>query len=205
MRDWLTGLTRLLGQLRLWQQFVLLGLFVVIVPIISTTLRFLMDGQAILTEHEIIDLSDEANLRVDEFREEIDQKEALKSPKVCEEHLAAFVGQWPIQVLKPGQTPSTVGQVRRRYFDQCIVVAGVVNCEKELLWGPRIGPESLPITQDTKLDPAVTASVMDLIRRVRRPLPNDPSYVSARLIRSATSRSVGRAAGTRVNRPISWC
>ena len=63
---------RLLGRLRLWHQFALLGLFVVTAPIISTSLRFIRDGQRILTEHEIIDLSDDSNLRVTEFREEFD-------------------------------------------------------------------------------------------------------------------------------------
>jgi PAS domain S-box-containing protein len=196
MRNWLSGFTSLLGQLRLWQQFVLLGLFVVIVPIISTTLRFLYDGEAILTEHEIIDLSDEANLRANEFREEIERvsrdvaqearslavklanKEPLKAPDICEEQLASFVAQWPMLVLKPGEIPSTVGQVRRRHFDRCIVLSGVVNCDQKLTWGTRVGADANPIPRDAPLDSAINAAVEDLSLRVRRQLPKDPSYVS---------------------------
>ena len=66
------GILKLLGRLRLWQQFVILGLFVLVVPITMTSSRFLNEGRDILTAHEIIDLSDESNLRANEIREEFD-------------------------------------------------------------------------------------------------------------------------------------
>lgn len=56
---------------RLWVQFALLGMFVVLGPLLFTSQRLLDSGRQVLVEHETIDLSDEANLRVNEFREDM--------------------------------------------------------------------------------------------------------------------------------------
>ncbi len=185
---------RLLGRLRLWQQFVLLGLFVITLPIVSTSLRFLHDGQRILTEHEIIDLSDESNLRVTEVREEFDSltrdvaqgaralSNALNGgpvaadPKTTEAALAGMVGRWERSIPAPGDRPADVPQVHRRYFGGTLVQASAVTlvpnaaAEVVLTVGPdgrRVGP--------VVTDPAVRDALDDLARRVAR---ETPSYVS---------------------------
>ncbi|MCU0702400.1 MAG: response regulator [Fimbriiglobus sp.] len=56
---------------RLWVQFALLGMFVVLGPLLFTSQRLLDSGREVLVDHETIDLSDEANLRVNEFREDM--------------------------------------------------------------------------------------------------------------------------------------
>ena len=55
---------------RLWVQFALLGAFVLIIPILLTSQRLLESGRKVLLEHETIDLSDDSNLRVNEFQDD---------------------------------------------------------------------------------------------------------------------------------------
>ena len=125
---------RLLGRLRLWHQFALLGLFVVTAPIISTSVRFIRDGQRILTEHEIIDLSDDSNLRVTEFREEfdyltrdvatdaaelatvLDGGPVAGDPKEAQSALTRIARGWEETVPEPGDRPASVAHVRHRFF-----------------------------------------------------------------------------------------
>ena len=56
---------------RLWVQFALLGAFVLVIPIMVSSSLLLHAGRTVLIEHEIIDLSDESNLRVNDFREDM--------------------------------------------------------------------------------------------------------------------------------------
>lgn len=176
---------RLLGRLRLWQQFVLLGLFVILVPIISTTSRFLNDGRRILTEHEIIDLSDESNLRANEIREEFaavsrdvarDARQlaaTVKSepltlhPGETREALARLAVEWDTSVPTAGARPADVGQVRRRYMGGALIRVGALTLNPNQVIAA-VGPDGTPVAPDPNLVPILA----DLAQRAGRPIPD---------------------------------
>jgi PAS domain S-box-containing protein len=190
---------RLLGRLRMWHQFTLLGLFVVTAPIVSTSLRFLHDGQRILTEHEVIDLSDDGNLRVTEFREEFDYltrdvatdaralAQALAgspvtdSPQAAQAALTRIAHGWEKTVPHPGDRPETVAQVRHRFFGGTLVQLFAVTLTPDAAdRSPRVrvvatvGPDGRPALL-APVDPVVMETMRDLALRTTREVP---TYVS---------------------------
>jgi PAS domain S-box-containing protein len=195
---------RLLGRLRLWHQFALLGLFVVTAPIVSTSLRFLHDGQRVLTEHEIIDLSDDSNLRGNEIRDEFDALtrdvaadaralgKALNGgpvaddPKATQAALAGIAGKWKDSIPAAGARPASVAQVRHRFLDGCLVqlFAVTLGPDAAVKVVDAVGPDGKP-TPPRPTDPAVTAALRDLARRTTR---ETPSYVSDLHLRPAADR-----------------
>jgi PAS domain S-box-containing protein len=109
---------------RLWVQFALLGAFVLIVPIVFTSQRLLESGREVLIAHEIIDLSDESNLRVNEFREDLAYLAVDVKKKIAEEYNAANLKPELDTISKSiglpekqnWQPPTTVNEARRRYL-----------------------------------------------------------------------------------------
>ncbi|OWK35613.1 response regulator [Fimbriiglobus ruber] len=199
-------LLRLGGRLRLWQQFVLLGLFVVVVPITSTTLRFLSGGQQILTEHEIIDLSDESNLRVNEIREEFEYltrdatrearalgqqltgRPAGEERELTENALAGFAAAWSASIPQSGETPTSVRRVRRRYFDGALIhVLSVKIPHAPAGTGKGHGGQhhaavSVVVGPDGRpvaaADPVAVRAIRDLAARTTRGGADAPTYIS---------------------------
>lgn len=112
---------------RLWAQFALLGAFILVIPILLTSYRLLHAGRQVLVEHEIIDLSDESNLRVNDFREDM----AYLARDV--KQLVAQFGDRPtaeraiLDGLRlpdrppPDDEPSAVRDVRRKYLYGTVV------------------------------------------------------------------------------------
>jgi len=102
---------------RLWTQFALLGTFILVIPILLTSYQLLLSGRTVLVEHEIIDLADESNLRVNDFREDM----AYLARDV--RRLAVAKGATPdgiraglkLDAPPPGD-PADVRDVRRKYL-----------------------------------------------------------------------------------------
>ena len=194
------GILRTLGRLRLWQQFVILGLFIIVVPITSTTLRFLHDGARILTEHEVIDLSDESNLRANEIREEFDYlvrdvarearglggRPADRFAEDAEQALQRFTQHRPIEMPDPGQAPATAAQVRRRFYADTLVESHAVAIQRPPAGGPvtdvaalrTVDVKGRTLPADAPIDPVAWRAVRDVCDRVCREYPRSPSYVS---------------------------
>jgi PAS domain S-box-containing protein len=109
---------------RLWIQFILLGAFVLIVPIVFTSQRLLDSGREVLIAHEIIDLSDESNLRVNEFREDLAYLAVDVKKKIAFEvenaNLSPDLANISLRIGLPEtrnwQPPTTVNEARRRYL-----------------------------------------------------------------------------------------
>ncbi len=195
------GFLRLLGKLRLWQQFVILGLFVLVVPITMTSSRFLNEGRDILTAHEVIDLSDESNLRANEIREEFDylvrdvarEARALSGRPLdrfdedAEKALQRFTQQRPLEMPDPGQAPATAAQVRRRFFADTLVESHAVAIARAPTGGAVTGVAALrtvdlkgrALPGDAAADPVAWRAVRDVCERMGREYPRSPSYVSA--------------------------
>ena len=177
---------RALGRLRLWQQFVLLGLFVVTVPIISTTMRFLKDGQEILTQHEIIDLSDESNLRVNEIREEFDYllrdvartaRQLNDKPVNVEKSVQDFTKRWPSEIAKPGEIADDMAKVRRRYFGNALIESQLVSMEPTgYTTTLRMDASESQLGGVIPKGSAIDRAVTEVCERSRR---DSPSHISA--------------------------
>ncbi len=207
---------RLLGRLRLWHQFALLGLFVVTAPIVSTSLRFLHDGQRVLTEHEIIDLSDDSNLRGNEVREEFDALtrdvaadaralgKALNGgpvaddPRAAEAALARVARGWEASVPAPGDRPASVAHVRHRFLGGTLVQLFAVTLGPDA--APTVvaavGPDGRPAPPD----PTLAATLRDLARRTTR---ETPSYISGLHLRPAAGGRPARCV-VAVGWPARW-
>jgi PAS domain S-box-containing protein len=218
------GILRALGRLRLWQQFTILGLFVIVVPITWTTVRFLNDGRDILTAHEVIDLSDEGNLRATEIREEFDTlvrdvaREARALTKLpadrfaqdAETALAHFTQGRPLQMPDPGQPPTTAAEVRRRFFADTLVETHAVALAR----GPAgevagvtavrtLDAAGRTLPGDAPADPARWAAVADVCGRVGREYPQSPSNVSGFHLAPATADR-GAQCLVAVAWPVHW-
>ncbi len=105
---------------RLWVQFALLGAFVVLGPLLFTSRQLLASGRQVLVEHETIDLSDEANLRVNEFREDLsylaaDVRRGIDAGAGGGDTLAAIRGNLG------DVTAGTLKSVRRRFMGGAVV------------------------------------------------------------------------------------
>jgi PAS domain S-box-containing protein len=198
----LDRISRALGRMRLWQQFVLLGLFVIVVPITWTSYQFLSDGKRILTEHEIIDLSDESNLRANEMREEFDYlvgdvrfaarelrgKTADKFANDAADALQRFTQSRPLDMPDPGKRSETPAQVRRRFYADTLVESHAVAIARRGADGPvqtvtsvvaisAIG-QTIPEEGMQKND-VITALIKEVSDRMCRENPRQASYISA--------------------------
>src|SRR5262245_30397459 len=191
---------RLLGRLRLWHQWTLLGLFVVIAPIITTSLRFLHGGQRILTEHEIIDLSDDSNLRVNEVREEFDYlsrdvardaralSKALNGgpvagdPRATHSALTRIARGWEESVPPAGDRPVTITQVRHRFFGGTLVQLFAVTLAPDVQVVAAVGPDGNASPPGLP-DPVLLAALRDLAMRTGKEVP---TYVSDPQLQSPT-------------------
>ncbi len=103
---------------RLWVQFALLGAFVVLGPLLFTSRRLLESSRKVLVEHETIDLADEANLRVNEFREDLSYLAAdvrRGATDNAADSLAAIRGN--LTDVKEGSLKA----VRRRFMSEAVV------------------------------------------------------------------------------------
>ncbi len=108
---------------RLWVQSALLGAFVLIIPILLTSQFLLQAGRKVLLEHETIDLSDDSNLRVNEFQDdfaylardvrlESTQRENVPPAEAVRGILDGIA--LPGEAL--GDQPRTVREARRRFL-----------------------------------------------------------------------------------------
>ena len=201
---------RALGRLRLWQQFVLLGLFVVTVPIISTTMRFLKDGQEILTQHEIIDLSDESNLRVNEIREEFDYllRDVARAARQLNEKnvdvekcVRDFAKRWPNEIAKPGEPAGDMAKVRHRYFGNTLIESQLVTIEPTgFTTTLRMDAAEVKLVGVIPKGSAVDVAVAEVCERVRR---ESPSHISGLHWQPKEGTSPGRCVVV-VGWPVRW-
>jgi PAS domain S-box-containing protein len=161
---------------RLWVQFALLGGLVVLGPLVFTSQRLLDSGREVLVEHETIDLSDEANLRVNEFREDMaylarDVKGQVRSP--------ALAGRTPAEVVLgvsdglklPAEPqwdePNTPRQARRRFLHGTAV--GVYAFKPAEVGEVSVEASSVPVPTDPGRRAALVACLTDVNRRLTRP------------------------------------
>jgi PAS domain S-box-containing protein len=113
----------------LWIQFALLGAFVLIAPILFTSQRLLDSGRDVLIEHETIDLSDESNLRVNEFREDMAylardvriQVRAQPLDLPATKAVEAVATRVKLPEEPSWNEPDTVQTARRRYLHGTLV------------------------------------------------------------------------------------
>ena len=206
---------RWLETLRLWQQFTLLGLFVITLPILLITWQFLSSGQAILTEHEIIDLSEESNLRVTDIREDfaalrrdLAQKSHDLNSQLLAEHqeptplsdyvpqtratLQTLMQEWNRSGPIIGRQPDTVLTVRRRYFPQSLMIACGFSITAESKPGKMIaavGPDGNDISNFSLNDnSAISRCLSDLTQNVARDAPGSVSHLHLEKISDTKSR-----------------
>ena len=181
--SWRTRLLRP-NRWRLWVQFALLGAFVLIIPILLTSQRLLKSGQKVLLEHETIDLSDESNLRVNEFQDDftyLARDVRLESNQRDDQPVADAVKGMLGAIALPGEAlsdqPRTVREARRRFLHGCAV--GVFAFDAA-------GPADIAIRARTEAEPdparqkALRDCLADLALRQQkldgtRPSPYDRS------------------------------
>ena len=217
----LVSFLKLLGRLRLWQQFVLLGLFIVASTIVPPTWRFLKSGQQILTEHEIIDLSDESNLRVNEIREEFDylardldlvgrtvnapgQNRAIADqPNDARGVLQRYSDDWDSTVPGPGATLTSPAHARRRHFGGMLVRTIGVTLPTKANPQSKLEVSVVPkgaAPPTPQSEAVVRQALADLARRVNR---TNPSYVSGLYQEKDAAGTPGRCL-VAVGRPCRW-
>jgi len=109
----------------LWAQFAVLGAFVVLGPLLFTSQKLLDSGREVLVEHETIDLSDEANLRVNEIREDMsylarDVRGQVRNPFLAGRKPTEMVLTVSDRLAIPAEPtwddPKTPREARRRYL-----------------------------------------------------------------------------------------
>ena len=171
---------------RLWVQSALLGAFVLIIPILLTSRLLLEAGRNVLVEHETIDLSDDSNLRVNEFQDdfaylardvrlEAIQREDLPPADAVKGMLEGI--SLPDEAL--GDQPRTVREARRRFLHGCSI--GVYAVDASRPGEVEILAQSAPPERDPARGKALLDCLGDLARRQRgvdergRPNPYDRS------------------------------
>ena len=170
---------------RLGAQFALLGAFVLVVPILFASQRLLDSGREVLIEHEIIDLSDESNLRVNEFREDMAylardvrrqvQEHAGKAdPTRYGEAVNGILAGVNLPAAPDWADPDTVTATRRRFlFGVTVGVYAFPHTggtgEPKVEWGT--GP--LPAHPGRRV--ALLACLREVDERLARPTPNNRS------------------------------
>ncbi len=117
---------------RLWVQFLLFGGLTLLVPLFITAGLLLQSGGEVLIEHETIDLSDESQLRVNEFREDLSYLAADVRRAVERRGQATPAGILEdVNAIEDG----TVKAVRRRYLGGAVAGAFGLGAG----WTPRAG------------------------------------------------------------------
>ena len=171
---------------RLWVQFALLGAFVLIIPILLTSQRLLESGRKVLLEHETIDLSDDSNLRVNEFQDdfaylardvrlESTQRESLPPAEAVRGILDGIA--LPSEVL--GDQPRTVREARRRFLHGTAIGVYAVDATQPV--EVKIRAQTAPPERDAAREKVLLECLGDLARRQRgidergRPNPYDRS------------------------------
>ncbi len=164
---------------RLWIQFALLGAFVLVVPILFASQRLLDSGREVLIEHEVIDLSDESNLRVNEFREDMAylardvkklvQDNAGQPPQVAE----AVLGGLNLPTSGVRADPDSINQARFRYLHRAAVGVFVFRPGDG---GVKVSAATAPLPADADRRAALFACLADVGERLaRKPTPYNRS------------------------------
>ncbi len=159
----------LLGRLRLWHQFAAVGLLASGLPLWLTARTFLADGSRILRDHEVIDLADEANLRVADVREDLRAvvrwvAVAARSPDAGD-RLGPLLADWQRHRWTPGTPADDMARLRRRYLADALVGVATVRADTG---EPTAGRPAAPSA-------AGRTALAELVERVSRP---DACYVS---------------------------
>ena len=152
------------GRWRLWVQFALLGAFILIIPIVLTSVKLLESGRKVMLDHETIDLSDESNLRVNEFQDDFSylaRDVRLEVGKLENQTPAQAVREMLKGIDLPeeasDQLPSTVRDARRRFVHGCSVGVFAIDIP---------APKPLVIRAQTarvESDPARQAVLIDCL------------------------------------------
>jgi PAS domain S-box-containing protein len=160
---------------RLWVQFALLGGFVVLGPLLFTSRRLLDSGRDVLVEHETIDLSDEANLRVNEFREDMaylarDVRAQVRNQPPGRAVAGAVQATADGVALPTEPTwldPSTPQEARRRFLHGAGV--GVFAFKVTDAGEAAVEAGSVPLPTDAGRKAALLACLTDVARRMTGP------------------------------------
>jgi len=175
---------------RLWIQFLILGGLILVIPILLTSYQLLNASREVLVEHEIVDLSDEANLRVNEMREDMaylardirlsTAKFETAGPAVAVEKILDAVAKNP---SSPDDDPATVRDARRKLLRGCVIATYAVRVEPdgqlEIVIQANIQGEA---AKETPARMAVVQQCLnELNRRMRRPAPADRSALHLQL------------------------
>ena len=171
---------------RLWVQSALLGAFVLVIPILFTSRLLLQSGRSVLLEHETIDLSDESNLRVNEFQDDFTylarDVRLEATPREGQPPAEAVKGMLEAIALPAeplGDQPSAVREARRRFLHGCAV--GVYAFDTAPGGEATIRAQTGPPEPDPARAKALLACLGDLARRQQeldergRPNPYDRS------------------------------
>jgi PAS domain S-box-containing protein len=159
---------------RLWIQFALLGAFVLVVPVLFASQRLLDSGREVLIEHEVIDLSDESNLRVNEFREDMAylardvrklvQDNAGQPPQVAEAVLAGL--NLPTSGVRAD--PDSINQARFRYLYGAAVGVFVFRPGEG---GVKVSAATAPLPADADRRAVLFSCLADVGERLARKSP----------------------------------
>ena len=169
-----TWRTRLFRPYRwpLWVQSGLFGAFILIVPMLFTSRLLLQSGRGVLLEHETIDLSDESNLRVNEFQDDLSylardvrleatQREQRPPADAVREVLAG-VG---LPTEGVAESPRTIREVRRRFLHGCAV--GVYAADVPKAGEVAIAAQTAPAESDPVRLKVLRDCLADLARRLQ--------------------------------------
>lgn len=150
-------------------------MFVILGPLLFTSERLLESGREVLVEHETIDLSDEANLRVNEFREDMaylarDVRTQVRRPslagrKAVEVVLAVSDGL-AIPTDPTWDDPKTPREARRRFLHGTAV--GVYAYKQSDNGDVVIEASSVAVPTDPGRRTALIACLNDVTRRLTR-------------------------------------
>jgi len=175
---------------RLWIQFLILGSLILIVPILLTSYQLLNASRKVLVEHEIVDLSDEANLRVNEMREDMaylardvrqtTAKFEAEAPAVAVGKILNGIAIAPVPDEKP---PATIREVRRRLLHGCAVAEYAVRTQPDgsvEIIASAVAPGEPAQESPTRIA-VVKACLAELAARVRRRASVDRSNLHLQL------------------------
>jgi len=150
---------------RLWSQFALLGAFILVIPILLTSYWLLLSARTVLIEHEIIDLADESNLRVNDFREEVaylarDVRRLATAKDATPETIQTGLKLKRDDRPQASDKPADVREVRRKYLYGTLV--GVYQFKS----GSAV--EAVPPSDSPTRDRALRAALADVDARLAR-------------------------------------
>jgi PAS domain S-box-containing protein len=169
---------------RLWIQFLILGGLILVIPILLTSYQLLNASRDVLVEHEIVDLSDEANLRVNEMREDMaylarDVRQAAAKldnapPADAVRRMLDAVSDVP---SAQNGDPATIREARRKLLPGCAVATYAVRTEPDgtLKVLAEAVADGEPAVESPARAAVVAQCLAELNRRMRRPFPADRS------------------------------